>query len=162
MIQKSDPMYVVCSCTIATYIVTASNMYSKTPRIKPMKDGPSIKLDKGGQVRGSGTTASSWAYHKSSSDSWNLSPSVPLRITQKLLKMAPKKIIIDTDPGWVLPLQYTKSHWRIAFFSVDDILALLLALSASSEDLEVVLISLCFGNIDVERLALGSISACTM
>ncbi|KAL1306963.1 hypothetical protein AAFC00_005600 [Neodothiora populina] len=44
-----------------------------------------------------------------------------------------RKIIIDTDPG------------------VDDVLALLLAFSASPEELEVLLISLTFGNIDVEN-----------
>lgn len=45
--------------------------------------------------------------------------------------MAGKKIIIDTDPG------------------IDDVLALLLALSAGSEELQVLLISLTFGNIEV-------------
>ncbi|KAI1616872.1 DNA glycosylase [Exophiala viscosa] len=46
--------------------------------------------------------------------------------------MAPKnRIIIDTDPG------------------VDDVLAMLLAFAAKAEDLEVVLVSLTFGNVDV-------------
>ncbi|PGH07978.1 DNA glycosylase [Blastomyces parvus] len=45
--------------------------------------------------------------------------------------MPPSKVIIDTDPG------------------VDDILALLLALSSRSEEIEVKLISLTFGNIDI-------------
>jgi inosine-uridine nucleoside N-ribohydrolase len=45
--------------------------------------------------------------------------------------MAKSKIIIDTDPG------------------VDDVLALLLALSSSASDLEVLLISLTHGNVDV-------------
>ncbi|KAK7890512.1 hypothetical protein LTR67_007720 [Exophiala xenobiotica] len=46
--------------------------------------------------------------------------------------MAPKnRIIIDTDPG------------------VDDVLAILLAFGAKAEDLEVLLISLTFGNVDV-------------
>src|ERR1700742_3789081 len=46
--------------------------------------------------------------------------------------MAPKnRIIIDTDPG------------------VDDVLAMLLALAAKADDLEVLLISLTFGNVDV-------------
>ncbi|KIW31786.1 uncharacterized protein PV07_03378 [Cladophialophora immunda] len=46
--------------------------------------------------------------------------------------MAPKnRIIIDTDPG------------------VDDVLAILLALAASADDLEVLLISITFGNVDV-------------
>ncbi|KZF22261.1 inosine-uridine preferring nucleoside hydrolase-like protein [Xylona heveae TC161] len=45
--------------------------------------------------------------------------------------MAPNRIIIDTDPG------------------VDDVLAILLALSAKPEELEVLMLSLTFGNIDV-------------
>ncbi|SPQ18844.1 c8b8f37f-1675-4733-b3ab-748eb41e318c [Thermothielavioides terrestris] len=48
--------------------------------------------------------------------------------------MAPKnRIIIDTDPG------------------VDDVLALLLALSASPEELEVVMISVTYGNVPLQR-----------
>lgn len=48
--------------------------------------------------------------------------------------MAPKsRVIIDTDPG------------------VDDVLALLLALSASHEDIEVHLISVTFGNVEVQQ-----------
>ncbi|KAF9889696.1 hypothetical protein FE257_007002 [Aspergillus nanangensis] len=43
-----------------------------------------------------------------------------------------KKLIIDTDPG------------------IDDILGLLLALSASAEEVEILLISLTFGNIEVK------------
>ncbi|KAJ6257387.1 hypothetical protein Dda_8276 [Drechslerella dactyloides] len=54
--------------------------------------------------------------------------------------MAPEKIIIDTDPG------------------VDDILALLLALSASPEEIELLLISLTFGNIDVENCLRNTVS----
>ncbi|KAI2790954.1 hypothetical protein POX_c03807 [Penicillium oxalicum] len=46
--------------------------------------------------------------------------------------MARTKIILDTDPG------------------IDDILALLLALSAKPEELELLLISLTFGNIEVK------------
>ncbi|KAL4886439.1 Inosine/uridine-preferring nucleoside hydrolase domain-containing protein [Aspergillus karnatakaensis] len=42
-----------------------------------------------------------------------------------------KKIIIDTDPG------------------IDDILALLLAFAAKSEDVEILLVSLTFGNVEV-------------
>ncbi|KAF8475929.1 Inosine/uridine-preferring nucleoside hydrolase domain-containing protein [Kalaharituber pfeilii] len=47
--------------------------------------------------------------------------------------MPPKKVIIDTDPG------------------CDDILALLLALSSSADELQVLLVSLTFGNIDVQN-----------
>ncbi|KAM0723218.1 hypothetical protein Q7P37_001418 [Cladosporium fusiforme] len=47
--------------------------------------------------------------------------------------MAPRKLIIDTDPG------------------CDDVMAMLLALAASPEDLEVMLISVTYGNIDVQN-----------
>ncbi|KAI1209418.1 nucleoside hydrolase [Annulohypoxylon truncatum] len=46
--------------------------------------------------------------------------------------MAPKKLIIDTDPG------------------ADDVMAMLLALAASREELEVVLISVTYGNVALE------------
>ncbi|KAL7628349.1 hypothetical protein AAE478_002551 [Parahypoxylon ruwenzoriense] len=46
--------------------------------------------------------------------------------------MAPRKIIIDTDPG------------------ADDVLAMLLALASSPEDLEVLLISVTYGNVALE------------
>ncbi|KAJ9627961.1 hypothetical protein H2203_003180 [Taxawa tesnikishii (nom. ined.)] len=51
-----------------------------------------------------------------------------------------QKVIIDTDPG------------------VDDILAMLLAFSATPEELEVLLISLTFGNIDVPNCLRNAIS----
>ncbi|KAK5708743.1 hypothetical protein LTR17_020397 [Elasticomyces elasticus] len=47
--------------------------------------------------------------------------------------MPPRKIIIDTDPG------------------VDDILALLLAFATLPEELEVLLVSVTYGNIDVQN-----------
>ncbi|KAL8689584.1 MAG: hypothetical protein Q9218_004773 [Villophora microphyllina] len=50
------------------------------------------------------------------------------------------KVIIDTDPG------------------TDDVLALLYALSASPEDLEVALISITFGNIDVQNCLRNAVS----
>ncbi|KAJ2967144.1 hypothetical protein NQ176_g9808 [Zarea fungicola] len=46
--------------------------------------------------------------------------------------MAPRKLIIDTDPG------------------VDDVLAMLLALSASKEEIEVIMISVTYGNVPLE------------
>ncbi|TKA28638.1 hypothetical protein B0A50_02965 [Salinomyces thailandicus] len=46
--------------------------------------------------------------------------------------MAPRKVIIDTDPG------------------VDDILAMLLACACLPEELEILLISVTYGNIDVQ------------
>ncbi|KAJ6145716.1 hypothetical protein N7470_009611 [Penicillium chermesinum] len=54
--------------------------------------------------------------------------------------MAPKKIILDTDPG------------------IDDILGLLLALSSKAEDLELLLISLTFGNVEVKHCLRNVIS----
>ncbi|KAF2120878.1 Inosine/uridine-preferring nucleoside hydrolase domain-containing protein [Lophiotrema nucula] len=47
--------------------------------------------------------------------------------------MAPNKIIIDTDPG------------------VDDVLAMLLAFSARPEELEILMLSITFGNVDVQN-----------
>ncbi|KAF2131567.1 nucleoside hydrolase [Dothidotthia symphoricarpi CBS 119687] len=47
--------------------------------------------------------------------------------------MAPNKIIIDTDPG------------------VDDVLAMLLAFSAKPEELEILMLSLTFGNVEVQN-----------
>ncbi|EMD01080.1 hypothetical protein BAUCODRAFT_118789 [Baudoinia panamericana UAMH 10762] len=47
--------------------------------------------------------------------------------------MPPRKIILDTDPG------------------IDDILAMLLACSALPEELELVLISVTYGNIDIQN-----------
>ncbi|KXG49030.1 uncharacterized protein PGRI_029000 [Penicillium griseofulvum] len=51
-----------------------------------------------------------------------------------------KKIIIDTDPG------------------IDDILALLLALSATPEEVEILLISLTFGNIEIDSCLRNAVS----
>lgn len=47
--------------------------------------------------------------------------------------MTPNKIIIDTDPG------------------IDDINALLFALAADPDRIEVLLISATYGNVDVEK-----------
>ncbi|EME87845.1 uncharacterized protein MYCFIDRAFT_127947 [Pseudocercospora fijiensis CIRAD86] len=47
--------------------------------------------------------------------------------------MAPRRVIIDTDPG------------------VDDVVAMLLAFSALPEELEVLLLSVTYGNIDVQN-----------
>ncbi|OSS45652.1 hypothetical protein B5807_09677 [Epicoccum nigrum] len=46
--------------------------------------------------------------------------------------MTPNKIIIDTDPG------------------VDDVIAMLLAFSAKPEELDILMLSLTFGNVDVQ------------
>ncbi|CAE7009940.1 hypothetical protein P3342_003120 [Pyrenophora teres f. teres] len=47
--------------------------------------------------------------------------------------MSPNKVIIDTDPG------------------VDDVLAMLLAFSAKSDELDVLMLSLTFGNVEVQN-----------
>ncbi|CRK19271.1 hypothetical protein BN1708_012576 [Verticillium longisporum] len=47
--------------------------------------------------------------------------------------MAPNRIIIDTDPG------------------VDDVLAMLLALSVNPDELEVAMISVTYGNVELQR-----------
>jgi inosine-uridine nucleoside N-ribohydrolase len=67
--------------------------------------------------------------------------------------MAPlHRIIIDTDPGTslfkVLSLGLSNSDYKAG---VDDILAMLLALSANPEELEVLLLSVTYGNVEVER-----------
>lgn len=55
--------------------------------------------------------------------------------------MAPRrKIIIDTDPG------------------VDDILAILLAFASNPDELEIVLLSLTYGNVEVEKCLRNVIS----
>ncbi|KAF1930790.1 nucleoside hydrolase [Didymella exigua CBS 183.55] len=46
--------------------------------------------------------------------------------------MAPNKVIIDTDPG------------------VDDVIAMLLAFSAKPDELDILMLSLTFGNVDVQ------------
>lgn len=48
--------------------------------------------------------------------------------------MAPSRVIIDTDPG------------------VDDVIAMLLALAAKPEELEILMISVTYGNVQVQRL----------
>lgn len=47
--------------------------------------------------------------------------------------MAKSRVIIDTDPG------------------CDDVLALLMALASSTEDMEILLISVTYGNVDTQK-----------
>lgn len=66
--------------------------------------------------------------------------------------MAPKcKIILDTDPGMSSSTQ-TSSKWQKLTFitGVDDVMALLLALSASPEELELAMISVTYGNVPLQ------------
>lgn len=73
--------------------------------------------------------------------------------------MAPKKIIIDTDPvsSPTLSQKQTLTPYTDQLTpyvhpqGCDDILALLLALSSLPSELEVLLISVTYGNIDVEN-----------
>ncbi|KAL8716046.1 MAG: hypothetical protein Q9225_006269 [Loekoesia sp. 1 TL-2023] len=66
--------------------------------------------------------------------------------------MPKNRVIIDTDPVRSLPL-----HFLLVLATdyptqgTDDILALLYALSCSPEDLEVLLISVTFGNVNVQN-----------
>lgn len=78
--------------------------------------------------------------------------------------MAPKnRVIIDTDPGrsllpcCALPALPIFRHFLCAFAGadlsagVDDVLAMLLALSASPEELEVAMISVTYGNVPQQK-----------
>jgi inosine-uridine nucleoside N-ribohydrolase len=63
------------------------------------------------------------------------------------------RIIIDTDP--VCATLMHRINWANAKLrlmqGVDDILAMLLAFSAKADELEVLLVSVTFGNVAVER-----------
>jgi len=67
--------------------------------------------------------------------------------------MAPKnRIIIDTDPGMTIKFHSNPERcWLTLTLGVDDVLALLLALSASPDELEVVMISVTYGNVEIQR-----------
>ena len=64
--------------------------------------------------------------------------------------MAPRKIIIDTDP-----VRTRGRLWALlvltAVQGVDDMLAMLLACAALPEELEILLISVTYGNVDVKN-----------
>lgn len=65
--------------------------------------------------------------------------------------MAPKnRIIIDTDPGEYTDSAHRKQTAPTNIAGVDDVLAMLLALSASPEDLEVVMLSVTYGNVPLQ------------
>lgn len=70
--------------------------------------------------------------------------------------MAPQKIIIDTDPGTVLSLHSSMTQNEVSMLTwniqgVDDTLAMLLALSAKPEELDVVMLSVTYGNVPLQR-----------
>jgi len=69
--------------------------------------------------------------------------------------MALNRIIIDTDPG----MHFLRIHIIVlkksnASTGVDDILALMLALAAKPEELEILLISVTYGNVEVQRYSI--------
>jgi inosine-uridine nucleoside N-ribohydrolase len=70
--------------------------------------------------------------------------------------MAPRKLIIDTDPVRI-ESKHQCPHTSLLESTLticqgcDDVMAMLLALAASPEDLEVILISVTYGNIDVQN-----------
>jgi hypothetical protein len=73
--------------------------------------------------------------------------------------MAPRKIIIDTDPVRYSPIfSETAANLLTLQQGVDDILAMLLAFSALPEELEVLLISVTYGNIDIQNCLRNVIS----
>jgi len=69
--------------------------------------------------------------------------------------MAPlHRIIIDTDPGEQASGFKDVINGRSIpnnATGVDDVLALLLALSAKPEELEILLLSVTYGNVEVDR-----------
>lgn len=62
------------------------------------------------------------------------------------------RIIIDTDPGmafWCFKsMSFVISNLQTG---VDDVLALLLALAANPDEIELLLISVTYGNVEVQR-----------
>ena len=63
--------------------------------------------------------------------------------------MARNRVIVDTDPVRFVPRYLFTAKSRDQ--GTDDILALLYALSCSPNDLEVLLISVTFGNVNVQK-----------
>jgi inosine-uridine nucleoside N-ribohydrolase len=68
--------------------------------------------------------------------------------------MAPlNRIIIDTDPGiYSFEIAISTIYW-LTNIGVDDVLAMLLALAAKPEEVEVLLLSVTYGNVEVQRFA---------
>jgi inosine-uridine nucleoside N-ribohydrolase len=68
--------------------------------------------------------------------------------------MAPlHRVIIDTDPGQLQCrspeyMDYNVVDWIVG---VDDMLAMLLAFAAKPEEIEVLLLSVTYGNVEVQR-----------
>ena len=76
--------------------------------------------------------------------------------------MARGKVIIDTDP--VSPVVRSPRSFKIWSHTnirqgCDDVLALLLALASSPADVEVCLISVTYGNVDVQKSVINYLCA---
>lgn len=64
--------------------------------------------------------------------------------------MAPlNRIIIDTDPG--KRSQSLRLCLSNGVVGVDDVLAMLLALAAKPEEVEILMLSVTYGNVEVQR-----------
>ena len=64
--------------------------------------------------------------------------------------MAPlNRIIIDTDPGMSSPNDSAALSNNAA--GVDDVLAMLLALASKPEEVEILMLSVTYGNVEVQR-----------
>ena len=59
------------------------------------------------------------------------------------------RIIIDTDPGMSPQNLYLTLSNRAV--GVDDVLAMLLALAAKPEEVELLMLSVTYGNVEVQR-----------
>lgn len=66
--------------------------------------------------------------------------------------MAPlNRIIIDTDPGTIVYFALAMDVLAKLRLGVDDVLAMLLALAAKPEEIEILLLSITYGNVEVRR-----------
>lgn len=68
--------------------------------------------------------------------------------------VAKTRIIIDTDPGKrIAQLRLAQVTWAYPtrILGGDDLIAMLLGLAASQDELEILLISVVFGNVPVEK-----------
>lgn len=73
--------------------------------------------------------------------------------------MAPHKIIIDTDPGEFAFQDHNAGKlYTDAMTGVDDMVGLLLALSATPEELDILLISVTYGNVPLKKSVILPIS----
>ena len=75
-----------------------------------------------------------------------------LQIEQAFAMVPRARVIIDTDPVRAILLPNYKHCLNTNIYQgVDDVAALLLTLASNPEDIEVLLISITYGNIDVQK-----------